>query len=131
MITITRAIAGAAETHRHIVFSWPCPHTKHNVHDKLFTFIHTALTMKTLTLFCCLSLASLCLMTLIDAFMGDKAEYLNAFSVLQRMFGFEPRAGTSQLARQFGVVAEGLIVLVANLSLGAILTLIVRVVGGR
>lgn len=78
--------------------------------------------MKFVTLFLCFSSASFAIMAAIDFWLGEKAEYLNAFSVLQRIVGIEPWAGSSQVAQQFGALGEFAIVVVANCLMGLIVT---------
>ena len=78
--------------------------------------------MKTLHLFLGLSVASLLVMLVIDAILGPKAEFVNAFSVVQRIVGQTPTSGSSLAAQKFGAVAELVFVLVANLIIGGGLT---------
>ena len=82
--------------------------------------------MKTLVLFLGLSAASLLAMTIIDFVIGSKAEFLNAYSVFQRMIGQTPSPGDSLVAQRLGALGELGVVLAANLALGGILTLLVR-----
>ena len=82
--------------------------------------------MKSLYLFMILSAVSLAIMTIVDYIIGPKAEFLNAYSVLQRLFGKTPTFGDSMLATRFGSGGELLAVLIANLLIGGILTLMVR-----
>ena len=49
---------------------------------------------------------SLSLMIVIDYIMGPKAEFLNAFSVVQRLFGYQPAVGDSMVAQKIGRVGE-------------------------
>lgn len=73
-----------------------------------------------------LSAISLLAMILIDRAIGPKAEFLNAWSVLERLFGREPSAGLSMVARRIGAVGEFVTVLVANTAIGTLLALLVR-----
>jgi hypothetical protein len=82
--------------------------------------------MRTMNLFLILSAASLLVMIATDLFLGVKAEFLNAFSAMQRLFGQVPSAGDSLVARKFGASGEFLVVLAVNLVVGGILTLLVR-----
>ena len=82
--------------------------------------------MKTLHLFLGLSAASLVVMTIVDFAIGSKAEFLNAYSVLQRMIGQTPSAGDSLVAQKLGALGEFGIVLGANLAVGGLLTIAVR-----
>ena len=82
--------------------------------------------MKTLPLFLGLSAASLIVMTIVDFAIGSKAEFLNAYSVLQRMIGQTPSAGDSLVAEKLGALGELGVVLGANLAVGGVLTVVVR-----
>ena len=65
-------------------------------------------------------------MIVIDAILGPKAEFLNAFSVVQRMAGQAPTSGVSLIAEEFGAVGELVVVLISNLVIGGGLTVFVR-----
>jgi len=65
-------------------------------------------------------------MTLVDFVIGPKAEFLNAYSVFQRMVGQTPSAGDSLVAQKLGAFGEFGVVLVANAAVGGILTAVVR-----
>jgi hypothetical protein len=67
-------------------------------------------------------------MILIDCALGARAEFLNAWSVVQRLLGRPPSAGTSVVASRLGTVGEFLVVLGANLALGALLAVVLRLV---
>jgi hypothetical protein len=82
--------------------------------------------MKTLYVFLGLSAASLIVMIVVDILLGPKAEFLNAYSVVERMLGRTPSAGESLVARKLGPVAEFGLVIIANLVIGGILTAAVR-----
>ena len=82
--------------------------------------------MKTLYIFLGLSALSLIVMILVDIILGSRAEFLSAFSVVQRMIGQTPSAGESQVAQKIGAFGEFVVVLVVNLTIGAILTVLVR-----
>ena len=82
--------------------------------------------MKTLSLLVVPSLISLFIMVVVDSFIGEEAEFMNAFSVLERLFDQKPSVGDSLLARQFGEGGELIAVLVANLFIGVMLTMIIR-----
>lgn len=76
--------------------------------------------MKTVHLFLGLSAASLIIMIIIDIILGPKAEFLNAYSVIQRLVGQAPSAGVSLVAQKLGAVGEFAVVVVANLAVGGI-----------
>jgi hypothetical protein len=72
------------------------------------------------------SLLSLIAMIVIDRSMGSRAEFLNAWSVLERLLGRAPSAGQSLVAARMGAVGELLAVLVANAAIGTVLAAAVR-----
>lgn len=82
--------------------------------------------MKTTHLFLGLSMASLVVMIVVDVILGPKAEFLNAYSVVQRMIGQTPSAGESLVAQKLGAFGEFVVVLATNLAVGGILTALVR-----
>lgn len=77
-----------------------------------------------------LSVVSLLAMILIDRAIGEKAEFINAWSVVERLAGREPAAGPSMLARRAGVFGEFVAVLIANSAIGTVLAIGVRFFGG-
>jgi len=73
-----------------------------------------------------LSAACLIAMILIDKALGPRAEFLNAWSVVERLLGRAPSAGDSSIARHFGAMGELLIVLLANAAVGAVLAVLIQ-----
>ena len=69
---------------------------------------------------------SLAAMILIDRTLGQRAEFLNAWSVVERLLGRSPAAGISLIASRLGAVAELVLVLLVNLGIGALLALAVH-----
>jgi hypothetical protein len=67
------------------------------------------------------ALISLITMILIDRALGSRAEFLNAWSVIERLFGRSPSTATSFVASHLGPVGEFLIVILANLFVGLLL----------
>lgn len=82
-------------------------------------------------LFLRLSTLSLVVMILVDRMLGPRAGFLNAYSVMQRLFGQVPEAGDSLVAQQLGAVGELAVVVAANLAIGLVLTGIYRRFTGR
>ena len=64
---------------------------------------------------------SLTVMLVIDYFLGPKAEFLNAWSALERLFGREPGHGDSVIYQKYGEVGELLAVLGVNFLIGCLL----------
>ena len=83
--------------------------------------------MKGLKLYLLLTLFSLSIMAVVDYLLGDKAEFLNAWSVMQRLFGVNTDAGNSIVYQHYGQLGELVCVLVANMIFAAILMLIVHI----
>ena len=76
-----------------------------------------------------LSVLSLAGMILIDRALGTRAEFLNAWSVVERLVGREPVAGTSVVARRLGAAGELTVVVAANATVGTLLALVIRWIG--
>ena len=87
--------------------------------------------MKTLYLIVTLSALSLLVMLVVDLLIGSRAEFLNAWSVVERLFGRTPAAGDSIVYRRVGAVGELVAVLLANLAVGTIVGGVVKVVFRR
>ena len=86
------------------------------------------LKINTLTLFFILTAISLTVMSVIDYILGAKAEFLNAYSVFERLTGHSPSAGTSWVAQEYGAMGELFCVLLANVIIGGILTFFARMI---
>ena len=71
-----------------------------------------------------LSVSSLLVMALIDRALGSRAEFLNAWSVFERLLGREPSAGASFVALRIGALGELLAVLLANTAVGTVLAFV-------
>jgi hypothetical protein len=66
-------------------------------------------------------------MIALDFMIGSKAEFLNAFSVVQRLIGKEPTYGVSFVAQKVGTIGEFMAVILANVVIGGLLTSVVLV----
>lgn len=73
-------------------------------------------------------LLSLLAMILIDYVLGPRAEALNAWSVIERLLGRTPSAGTSWVAGRFGAWGEFGAVLAANALIGTVIAVAFRAV---
>ena len=76
-----------------------------------------------------LGFASLLAMALIDRVMGSRAEFLNAWSVLERLVGRTPAVGDSMVARYLGPWGELVAVIAANAAIGVVLSALVAAWG--
>ena len=72
------------------------------------------------------SVLSLVGMILIDRALGPRAEFLNAWSVVERLLGRAPTAGDSQVAQRIGALGELVVVLVVNAVVGTLFAAMVR-----
>lgn len=75
-----------------------------------------------------LAFVSLITMVVIDRILGSRAEFLNAWSVLERLLGRSPSAGISVVAARIGSAGEFAVVIVANVVIGFLLALVIRLV---
>ena len=82
--------------------------------------------MKTLSLFVALSVACFVVMVVADYFLGPGAEFLNAYSVLERLTGRDASAGKSLVAMKYGSSGELLGVLLVCCLGGAIFTFLAK-----
>lgn len=82
--------------------------------------------VKTSSRFALFSLLSCSVMVVADYFLGPKAEFLNAFTALQRIVQQEPRIAKTLVAREFGETGELLAVIAVNLIIGAIATAVTK-----
>ena len=71
-------------------------------------------------LLCCV------IMVVIDYFLGERAEYLNAWSLVVKLFHLPFEVPTSRIMQQYGVGGELLVVLLINGVIGFILVQIIR-----
>jgi len=62
----------------------------------------------------------------VDYYIGEEAEFLNAFSALERLVDQEPSVKESYIAKQYGPIAELFIVVLANITAGSILTVSIK-----
>jgi len=69
---------------------------------------------------------SLLAMILIDRAIGPKAEFLNAWSVVERLLGREPSSGISVVAQHYGTAGEFAAVLLANTIFGGVIALLIK-----
>jgi len=65
-------------------------------------------------------------MIIVDYFLGPKAEFVNAYSAIERLIAEEQSVEYSLVARKFGESGELVGVLVVNMAAAAILTTLIR-----
>ncbi|MDW3208376.1 MAG: hypothetical protein R8N23_00815 [Reichenbachiella sp.] len=77
-------------------------------------------------------IACLCIMIIIDYVLGAEAEHLNAWVIINQMFGQQTSAGDSLAIRALGLPGAAFLMLAANTFFGVILIqfikLIIRIV---
>lgn len=74
---------------------------------------------------------SLTTMTLVDRTLGAGASFMNAWSVVERVLGRAPSAGTSEVAAQVGPIGEAVLVVAVNAGIGFVLARLWRRVRAR
>lgn len=67
------------------------------------------------------SLTSLGIMIVIDYVLGAEAEHLNAWVIINRLFGYSDAIGDSLAIRQFGLFGATLLMLALNTVFGFVL----------
>jgi len=77
-----------------------------------------------------LSVPSLLGMILIDRALGARAGFLNAWSVIERLVGRSPTAGSSVVASHVGALGELVVVIAANVAIGTLLAMAARLLAG-
>ena len=82
--------------------------------------------MKTLRLLIAFFALSLLIMISVDYIIGPEAEFINAFSVVQRLLGQSPAFGDSLVAKKLGATGEFFAIIIANFVISGIMTFIVR-----
>lgn len=82
--------------------------------------------MKTIPVFIVLSIARVYVMIVVDFFLGARAEFLNAWNVVERLLGHSPSAGDSAVYRSLGAAGEFLCVGLVNTAIGGVLTVFVK-----
>lgn len=87
--------------------------------------------IKTIQIFAVLSVSSLLTMVIVDYFLGPKAEFINAWSVIERLLGRPPSGGNSVVFLHFGAVGELICAGLINLAVGGVLTLLLRMLVRR
>ncbi len=82
-------------------------------------------------MFLAASAASWVAMVAIDFLLGPRAEFLNAYSVVQRLAGRPPANDVSLVAQTIGPAGEFAVVVVANLAIGGIFTSVAKLLRER
>jgi hypothetical protein len=71
-------------------------------------------------------IACLCIMIIVDFLLGAEAEHLNAWVIINRVFGKETGIGDSLAIRRFGLAGATLLMLASNALFSVILIQLVR-----
>ncbi|MEZ5083794.1 MAG: hypothetical protein R2750_10140 [Bacteroidales bacterium] len=72
------------------------------------------------------AIACLCIMIIIDYILGAEAEHLNAWVIINRLFGRETGIGDSLAIKHLGVAGATAVMLLMNTIFGAILIQLIR-----
>ncbi len=67
------------------------------------------------------TLASLCIMIIIDYVLGAEAEHLNAWVIITQWFGYDTGIGDSLAIRKLGLYGATLAMLLVNTCIGVLL----------
>ncbi len=81
-----------------------------------------------LTIYLFAGLACLCIMIIVDYILGVEAEHLNAWVIVNRLFGGKTEIGDSLAIRRFGLVGATFIMLAVNILLGAVLIQLIKLI---
>jgi hypothetical protein len=65
-------------------------------------------------------------MILVDYIIGPRAEFLNAYSAVQRLLGQQPTFKNSMVAQKIGAAGELGIVIIVNVIIGWSMTVVTR-----
>lgn len=72
-------------------------------------------------------IACICIMVLVDWLLGDKAEFINAWSAVQRALGMDVTAGPSVVYESLGAAGELCLVLLINMIMTIIISISVTI----
>jgi len=101
------------------------------VQGNIFVLSSKQIEMKTLfahpiAIYVIAGITSLCIMTVIDYLLGPVAEHLNAWVILNRVFGNDPGLVDSIVLRKLGLPGAVIVLLLVNSALGGILILLLK-----
>ena len=71
-------------------------------------------------------IACLCIMIIVDYLLGPEAEHLNAWVIVNRLFGIDIGMADSLAIRNLGLVGAALLMVAVNMVFGAILVQLLR-----
>lgn len=74
------------------------------------------------------TLAAICIMIIIDYILGAEAEHLNAWVIVNRLFGNETTIGDSLAIRHFGLAGATFIMLAVNTIFGVALIQVIKLI---
>ena len=81
-----------------------------------------------LVIYVAATLACICIMMIVDYVLGAEAEHLNAWVIVNRLFGRDIGIGDSLAIRQFGLIGATAIMLLMNTIFGAILIQLIKLI---
>ncbi len=74
------------------------------------------------------TIAAICIMIIIDYILGAEAEHLNAWVIVNRLFGNETTIGDSLAIRHFGLTGATFIMLAVNTIFGVALIQLIKLI---
>ena len=74
------------------------------------------------------TIACICIMIIVDFVLGAEAEHLNAWVIMNRLFGNETTVGDSLAIRSFGLGGAMLLMLLANTIFGIALVQLIKLI---
>ena len=74
------------------------------------------------------TLGAICIMIIIDYILGAEAEHLNAWVIVNRLFGNETTIGDSLAIRHFGLAGATFIMLAVNTIFGVVLIQFIKLI---
>lgn len=72
------------------------------------------------------AIACICIMVIIDYVLGAEAEHLNAWVIINRLFGRETGIGDSLAIRHLGIVGATAVMLLMNTIFGVVLIQLIK-----
>jgi len=72
------------------------------------------------------ALAAICIMIIIDYILGAEAEHLNAWVIVNRLFGNDTTIGDSHAIRHFGLAGATFIMVAINTVFGMLLVQLIK-----
>ena len=79
-----------------------------------------------ITIYAVAGIACLCIMTIIDYLLGAEAEHLNAWVIINRVFGNDTGIPDSLAIRKLGLTGAFILMIGINMVFGSVLILLLK-----